>query len=52
MNILDHISESLGTIFWFKIVKLFDGDADPGVFLTLDPGWKKLGSGINMDPQH
>jgi len=26
---------------------------DPGIFLTLDPGWKKFGSGINIpDPQH
>jgi hypothetical protein len=26
---------------------------DPRIFLTLDPGWKKFGSGINIpDPQH
>ncbi len=26
---------------------------DPGIFLTLDPGWKNFGSGINIpDPQH
>jgi hypothetical protein len=26
---------------------------DPGIFLTLDPGWKKFGPGINFpDPQH
>jgi hypothetical protein len=26
---------------------------DPGIFLTLDPGWKIFGSGINIpDPQH
>jgi hypothetical protein len=36
MNIPDHISEGLETIFWFKILKLLD--ADPGIFLTLDPG--------------
>ncbi len=35
MNNPDHISESLGTIFWVKIFKLFDGD----------PGWNKFGSG-------
>jgi hypothetical protein len=31
-----------------KILKFFDGDPDPGsgIFLTLDPGWKKFGSGI------
>jgi hypothetical protein len=28
MNNLDHISESLETIFWVKILKFFD--ADPG----------------------
>jgi hypothetical protein len=64
MNIPDHISESLETIFWVKIVKFFDADADvdpgsgnlfdPGIFLTQDPRWKSdLGSGINIgDPQH
>jgi hypothetical protein len=30
MNILDHISESLETIFWVKIFEFFDADADPG----------------------
>ena len=38
MNIPDHISESLETIFEVKILKFFDVDADPGIFLTLDPG--------------
>ncbi len=37
MNNLDHISESLVTILWVKILKFFD--ADPG-------GWKKFGSGM------
>jgi hypothetical protein len=46
MNILHHISESLETIIWVKILKFFDADPDPGIFLTLDPGWKKFGSGI------
>ncbi len=32
----DHISESLETNFWGKILKFFD----------VDPGWKKFG------PQH
>ncbi len=36
MNIPDHISESLETIFWVKILIFFDAD----------PGWKKFGSGI------
>jgi hypothetical protein len=52
MNIPDHISHSLETIFWVKILKFFDANADPdrgsGNFLTLNPG-----SGINIpDPQH
>jgi hypothetical protein len=29
MNILDHISESLETIVWLKILKFFDADPDP-----------------------
>ncbi len=42
MNIPDHISVSLETIFGFKILKLFDVDPNPGsgIFLTRDPGWK------------
>jgi hypothetical protein len=43
MNIPDHISVSLETIFEVKIRKFFDADADPGIFLTLDPGWKNFG---------
>jgi hypothetical protein len=35
MNNPDHISESLKTIFWVKILKFFE-----------DPGLKKFGSGI------
>jgi hypothetical protein len=43
MNNPDHISKSLETIFWVKILKFFDAD----------PGWKKFGSGINIPaPQH
>jgi hypothetical protein len=38
MNNLDHISESLETIFWVKIFKLFD--VDPG------SGIEKFGSGM------
>jgi hypothetical protein len=53
MNITGH---GLETIFRvnLKILKFFYADPDPGsgVFLTLDPGWKKFGSGINIpDPQ-
>jgi hypothetical protein len=36
MNNPDHISQSLETIFWVKILKFF----------YADPGWKKVGSGI------
>jgi hypothetical protein len=46
MNIPDHFSESLVTVFWVKIFKFFD--ADPGIRDLLDPGsgMKKFGSGI------
>jgi hypothetical protein len=48
MNIPDNISESLETIFWVKILKFFDADADPdpGIFSTLVPGWKRFGSRV------
>jgi hypothetical protein len=45
---IGHISESLETIFWVKILKFFDADADAdadpdsGIFLTRDPRWKKF----------
>ncbi len=47
--------QKLGSNFWFKILKIFYVDPDPGsgIFLTLDPGWKHSdpGSGINIpDP--
>jgi hypothetical protein len=30
-----------------------DPDTGSGIFLILDPGWKKCGSGINIpNPQH
>jgi hypothetical protein len=45
MNNPDHISESLETIVWVKILKFFD--ADPGSRMG------KFGSGTNIpDPQH
>jgi hypothetical protein len=43
MNIPDNISQSLETMFGLKILKFFD--ADPNIFLTLDPGWKYLDPG-------
>jgi hypothetical protein len=42
MNILDHFSESLETIFGVKIL-IFDADPDPGSGNLFDPG-----SGIRM----
>jgi hypothetical protein len=42
MNIPDHFSESLDTVFSVKntVPKFFDADPDPGsgIFLTLNPG--------------
>jgi hypothetical protein len=68
MNIPDHISESLETIFWVKILKFFDADADPGSGNLFDPRSgnpfhpgsgirdgknSDAGSGIHIpDPQH
>jgi hypothetical protein len=50
MNIPDHNSESLETIFELQKLKFFYVDQDPGsgIFLTLDlgSGLKKFGSGI------
>jgi hypothetical protein len=55
MNNPDHISKSLETIFWVKILQFFDADPACGFRdgKNSDPGWKKFGSGINIpDPQH
>jgi hypothetical protein len=39
MNIPDHISESLETIFWLKILKFLNADPDPGSGnIFFDPG--------------
>ncbi len=46
MNIPDHISESLETVFWAEILKFFAADPNPGIFQTLDPG-----SGNLFDPE-
>jgi hypothetical protein len=47
MNILDHNSDTLETIFRLQIRKFFDADPDP-VWEMFDPR-----SGINIpDPQH
>ncbi len=47
MNIPDHISESLETIFGLKILKFFDVDPDPGSGVFLTPA---SGMGTNHDP--
>jgi hypothetical protein len=51
MNIFDHVSGSLETIFWVTIIIFFDADADPGSGNLCDPrseirNEKKLGSGM------
>jgi hypothetical protein len=38
MNNPDHISESLKTIFWAKILKFFDVDPGFGIRDNQDPG--------------
>jgi hypothetical protein len=40
MNNPNHISESLATIFWVKMLNFCDADTDSGseISLTLDPG--------------
>jgi hypothetical protein len=52
MNIPDHISESLETIFCVKILKFFLCGSGSGIRNLFDPGIrmrKKFGSGI-LDP--
>jgi hypothetical protein len=46
MNNPNHISESLETIFWVKILQFFDADPGSGMEKNSDPGWKTFGSGI------
>jgi hypothetical protein len=46
INNPDHISESLETSFWVKILKFSDADPVSGNLLARDPGWKKFGSGV------
>jgi hypothetical protein len=49
MHTPDHITESLETIFWVKILKFFDVDADPGSGNLFDPG-SGIRDGKNPDP--
>jgi hypothetical protein len=46
MNNPDHISGSLETIFWVKILKFFDVDPGSGMdkIWIQDAEWKKFGS--------
>jgi hypothetical protein len=50
MNIPDHISESLETIFGVKLLKFFDADADPGSGNLFDPG-SGIRDGKNSRPE-
>ncbi len=53
MNIPNHISESLETIFRVKILKFFyvDADPEPGSKNLFEPGsW--MGKILIWDPQH
>jgi hypothetical protein len=43
MNIPDHISESLETIIWVKILKFFDVDPGSGNFFDPESGMEKFG---------
>jgi hypothetical protein len=53
MNIPDHNFKSLETNFGLKIKYLNSLMRISGIFLTMDPGFGNLGSGINIsDPQH
>jgi hypothetical protein len=54
MNIQDHFSESLQTVFGLKILDFLMPIWIRDLF-DLDPGWKNSGpgSGLNIpDPQH
>jgi hypothetical protein len=55
MNIPDHISECLETVFWPKILKFFDADPDPGsgsgIFFDPASGIRD-GKNSDPDPQH
>jgi hypothetical protein len=42
MNIPDHFSQSLETVFRVKILKFFYADPDPGSFSPCIRGWKNL----------
>jgi hypothetical protein len=55
MNNPDHISKSLETNFWVRILKFFDADPGSGMekLQIRDLRWKKVGSGISIpDLQH
>ncbi len=51
MNIPDHISESLKQFLGLKILKFFDADPGPGIFLTRIRNGKTR-SGINIPDPH
>jgi hypothetical protein len=43
MNNPDHIS-AYNQFFGLRILQFFHADPGSGIFLTLDPGWKKFGT--------
>jgi hypothetical protein len=52
MNNPDHISESLETVFWVKILKFFNADLGTGME-KFGSGMEKIRIRINIaDPQH
>jgi hypothetical protein len=54
MNIPDHISEILETIFWAKNTSISSADPDPGcgILLIVDLGWKIRIRDNIPDPQN
>jgi hypothetical protein len=50
MNILDHISETLQTLFWVKILEFCGADPDPGSGNIFDPG-SGIRDGKNSDQE-
>ncbi len=51
MNNQDHISESLETIFWVKILKFFDSDPVYGMEkVRIRDGKNRIRDGKNSDP--
>jgi hypothetical protein len=50
MNLLNHISESLETIFWVNVLKFFHAVPDPGSGNLFDPE-SGIRDGTKLDPR-